>query len=168
MHQFVRFGLCYNSSGLILKYTGTCGPLTMTKCRLFIKKDHRWIHQLLLSIYYCSTAICCPEFHRVFNCWDCFQNQQKAHLWRELKQQSIYRYISNNKTVVNKSNQLIGGPLTISHWRVSMASLTICFVLLYSSVPFIVYVPNVIIIIIIYSLPAIGYTTGGSSRCMLH
>ena len=56
MHQFVRFGLCYNSSGLILKYTGTCGPLTMTKCRLFIKKGpplNTSVVAVHLLLFYC-------------------------------------------------------------------------------------------------------------------
>jgi len=43
-----------------------------------------------------------------------FPESAEAQLWRELELQSIYRYISNDKTVVNKSNQLIGGPFTIS------------------------------------------------------
>jgi hypothetical protein len=100
-----------------MKYTGLlAGPsdcLTMTKYRLFTRTttvEHISCYCPFIIVPL-SYAVRQSAAHSIVAM---FSESAEAQLWRELELQSIYRHISNDKTVVNKSNQLIDGPFTIS------------------------------------------------------
>jgi hypothetical protein len=92
------------------------------KIHSIYKNDHSWTHQLLLSIYYCSVAICCPAIRRAFNCCNVFRTSINTAVAVTGITIDISIYLED-KSVVNKSNQLIGVPFTISDWKIWMTSL---------------------------------------------